>query len=162
MADKTVGENIRKYREARGMLQKELAEAVGKKAGTISNWELGLRDPGADNIKRIAQALAISPSELIGHNADVVQDSTFEVIAPDDSMYPDIRSGDVLTVSKAIPPMTGDIVLAEVNQNGKSKAVIRSLASVGKSKILLPLNREVDSISEFTIIGKVITSTRTF
>lgn len=162
MADKTVGENIRKYREARGMLQRELAERIGKKAGTVSNWELGLRDPGSDNIKRIAHALEISPSELIGHNADVIQDSTFEVIAPDDSMFPDIKAGDVLTVSKAIPPMTGDIVLAEVQQHGRPKAIIRALASIGSSFVLLPKDRQSESISDFQIMGKVISSTRTF
>lgn len=158
MADKTVGKNIRKFREARGMLQKELAERIGRKSGTVSNWELGLRDPGADNIKRIAQALEISPSELIGHNEDVVQDSTFEIIAPDNSMSPDIMAGDVLKVSKAIPPMTGDIVVAEVDH----KAIIRSLASVGSAFILLPNDRQSESVSDFSIIGKVISSTRTF
>lgn len=158
MADKTVGENIRRYREARGMLQKELAERIGKRAGTISNWELGLRDPGADNLKKIAQALEISPSELIGHNDDIKQDSTFEIIMPDDSMFPDIKAGDVLKVSKAIPPMTGDIVVAEVDH----KAIVRSLAYIGSSSILLPSDRQSDSVSDFQIIGKVISATRSF
>ena len=74
MADITVGMNIRKFREARGLLQKDLGDRIGKNKNTVSNWERGLRDPGADNLKKIAAALEISPAELIGHNEQVRQD----------------------------------------------------------------------------------------
>lgn len=162
MADKTVGSNIRMFREARGLLQKDLAEKIGKKAGTVSNWELGLRDPGADNIKRIAAALEISPAELIGHNAHIMQDDCFELICSDESMIPVIEPGDLLTVSKSGKPCDGDIVVADLCDPEGTAPVVRMFASSGGSTFLIPLNRNFpyQTESKFTIRGKVTEFTR--
>lgn len=156
MASKTVGDNIRRLREARGMLQKELGAKVGKKSATISNWELGLRDPGGDNIKLLAAALEVSPSEIIGHNEDIMQDSTFEVIAKDDSMAPEIKPGDLLTVSKSGEPKSGDIVVAEVETESKKRTLIRKLFTAGASYVLMALNPSFTPFSgNIKLKGKV-------
>ena len=162
MADKTVGENIRKFREARGMLQKDLAEKVGKKKGTISNWELGLRDPGADNIRLIAAALEIAPSELIGHNEQVKQDNWFEIICKDDSMLPEFRPGDKVLVERFRKVKSGDFVVAVPCDHPEGDPVIRLLIAHNESTILIPLNRRYmrQPEREFTILGKVREFTR--
>jgi transcriptional regulator with XRE-family HTH domain len=43
----TIGDRIRQCRNARGMTQLELAEAVGVTKGAVSQWELG----GTKNVK---------------------------------------------------------------------------------------------------------------
>jgi transcriptional regulator with XRE-family HTH domain len=162
MADKTVGENIRKFREARGMLQKDLAEKVGKKKGTISNWELGLRDPGADNIKLIAAALEIAPSELIGHNEQVRQDNWFEIICKDDSMLPEFRPGDKVLVERFKKIRSGDFVVAVSDDSQTGDPVIREYIAHNGISVLIPLNRRYmkQHPTAFTILGKVREFTR--
>jgi transcriptional regulator with XRE-family HTH domain len=163
MANKMVGENIRRFREARGLLQRDLGERVGKCAGTVSNWELGLRDPGADNIKLLAAALEISPSELIGHNDDVRQDSTFEVVCMDDSMLPEIKPGDRLLVRKYTKPKDGDIVVADLHRYKRQTApVVRVLVICDDMSLLIPINRKkiYKAETDFTLLGKVEKITR--
>lgn len=60
-----IGSRIRKYREARKMSQRELAQLIGVSNGRVSNWEQGLNRPDADMIADICRALAVSPSELL-------------------------------------------------------------------------------------------------
>lgn len=155
MANRDIGDNIRRFREARGMLQKDLGERIGKKAGTISNWELGLRDPGADNLKLIAAALEIAPSELIGHNETVLQDSQFEVLCTDDYMSPEILPGDRVLATKAGQPKSGDIVVADLPNGGN---VIRLYIDADGVEILLPVSREhrAEHETDFSVTGRVI------
>lgn len=159
MADITVGANIRRFREARGLLQKDLADKIGKNKNTISNWELGLRDPGADNLKKIAAALEISPAELIGHNEQVRQDSTFEIVCTDIAMLPDIRPGDRLIVNKASQPQDGDIIVANVRDYEMQKAepVVRFYITVNNTAFLLPADRSFpcEPLDRFRILGRV-------
>ena len=36
-----IGGNIRRLREEAGMIQEELAEALGKSRGAVAQWEIG-------------------------------------------------------------------------------------------------------------------------
>lgn len=60
-----IGARIRKYRDDRGISQKELAEKIGISSGRISNWEQGINRPNADIIAMICKALDVSASELL-------------------------------------------------------------------------------------------------
>ena len=60
-----IGNRIRKYRENRGLSQKELAELIGVSNSRVSNWEQGINRPDADIIANICTALNVSPSELL-------------------------------------------------------------------------------------------------
>ncbi len=60
-----IGGRIRKYREARGISQIQLAEKLGISNNRISNWEQGINRPDADILADICRALNISPSELL-------------------------------------------------------------------------------------------------
>lgn len=62
----TIGENIKKYRKAKGFTQKELAESVGVAAITIQQYERNVREPKMDTVVRLAQALGISVADLYG------------------------------------------------------------------------------------------------
>ena len=158
MADITVGMNIRKFREARGLLQKDLGDRIGKNKNTVSNWERGLRDPGADNLKKIAAAVEISPSELIGHNDNVAQDNSFEVIVTDDSMKPDFMPGDRIRAVKSTDLHDGDIVVADLQEPFCFAPVIRSWLHIGNMTVLVPYNRQYPYTveSRFSVRGKVI------
>ena len=60
-----IGSRIRKYRENKGLSQKDLADLIGVSNSRISNWEQGINRPNADIVADICKALNISPSELL-------------------------------------------------------------------------------------------------
>lgn len=60
-----IGSRIRKFREERGISQKQLAEQIGVSNSRISNWEQGINRPDADRLAGICRALSVSPSELL-------------------------------------------------------------------------------------------------
>ncbi|MBE6925006.1 MAG: helix-turn-helix transcriptional regulator [Ruminococcaceae bacterium] len=63
-----IGSRIRKYREGRGINQKQLAQMIGVSNSRISNWEQGLNRPDADILASICRALEVSPSQLLDVN----------------------------------------------------------------------------------------------
>jgi transcriptional regulator with XRE-family HTH domain len=58
------GSNIRRQREAKELTQEKLAERAGLDPTYISGIERGLRNPGIQNVAKIAKALSVSTSEL--------------------------------------------------------------------------------------------------
>lgn len=68
----TIGKNIHKFRKQKGLTQSELAEILGVKNTTVSNWETGDNNPPADLLGNICDALGISATELLGlkHSKD--------------------------------------------------------------------------------------------
>jgi len=59
-------EKIKKYRLERGLTQKKLGELCGIAETTVRQYELGLRNPKLETRKKIAAALDIPISELLG------------------------------------------------------------------------------------------------
>ena len=69
-----IGENIRKYRKARGMSQEQLSFEVGVKRAVISKYENGFIAPSLAMIEKIAKALDVTISEIyIGLSSALVQ-----------------------------------------------------------------------------------------
>ena len=56
---------LKKIREANNMTQSELAERINVTQGVISMWEIGLCNPGLDNVMKLAQTLHCSIDELL-------------------------------------------------------------------------------------------------
>ncbi len=62
----TIGERIRKYRRLKDLTQAELAEQVGINKQNISRYESGKAEPRKSTLKKLADALEIGASELLG------------------------------------------------------------------------------------------------
>lgn len=60
-----LGANIRRYRKLKGMTQEELAHEVGMERSYISDLERGTRNPSVRALGRLAEALSISPKQLL-------------------------------------------------------------------------------------------------
>ncbi len=56
---------LQKLRELAVLTQAELAEKVGVSVTTISHWETGSKRPRASNIRKLAEALAVTPREVL-------------------------------------------------------------------------------------------------
>jgi transcriptional regulator with XRE-family HTH domain len=56
---------LREWRTARLLTQEELGEKVGVTFYTISNWELGIKQPRFKNLRALAEALGVQPEQII-------------------------------------------------------------------------------------------------
>ena len=60
-----VGENIRMWREVKGLKQEDLANRIDIAPPTLSNIENGISKPNTDMLEDIADALEIEVSQLL-------------------------------------------------------------------------------------------------
>ncbi len=56
--------SIKKFREAKGLMQKDLAERLGLDRSTITKWETGETSPRSDMLPEIAKILGCEIGEL--------------------------------------------------------------------------------------------------
>ena len=150
-----VGNNIRRVRMARSLTQTDLASCIGVNQRTISNWEKGIRDPGTDNIRSLADALEIAPTELIGHNS-APSDTKFQVIAQTKDMYPDIQINDTLTVSTTEKYKDGDIVIVEVGGRRICRKIYTHEGLISLLALDPSTGMGVYDDTEVKVIGRVI------
>ena len=55
---------IRELREARGWTQLQLAYKLGVTPATVSNWERGVFEPKAGQLRALARAFGVSMDEI--------------------------------------------------------------------------------------------------
>ena len=65
MPEQMERKTIREWRNARFLTQGELGQIVGVSYFTVSNWELGIKQPRARNLRALAEALGIKPEQII-------------------------------------------------------------------------------------------------
>ncbi len=70
----TVGKRIKQAREKANMTQKELAQKAGKGFSTIQKYELDLVTPPLGTLEKIAVALNIGVSDLLG-KSEIIHES---------------------------------------------------------------------------------------
>ena len=75
-------ENLKRFRTAKGLLQRELAEQICVTRSTIARWESGSRLPDAVMISRLAQSLDTDVNTLI--SVALENDDSPNVIMVDD------------------------------------------------------------------------------
>ena len=83
-----IGKRIRKFRTEKGYSQKQMATLCGIPYSTYSNYENNNREPGMEQIEKIANVLEITTDELIGH-IKAIDEFTINVI--DNCNYQIIR-----------------------------------------------------------------------
>ena len=72
--DLSFGEKIKEARKAKGMTQRQLADKIGAKHNSVSDWENNKNKPDPDTIELICGVLEITPNYLLrtddtGYNA---------------------------------------------------------------------------------------------
>ncbi len=60
---------LREVRERRFLTQQELADMIGTTKANISRMETGQQRPRPSTVKRLAEALGVSPDELVDWGA---------------------------------------------------------------------------------------------
>ena len=64
----TTGEKIKAARKKAGLTQNELATKLNVPFQSISQWERDIRNPKTETLKKIAEALAVSPIEIMSND----------------------------------------------------------------------------------------------
>lgn len=63
-----LGENIKKYRELRGLTVQELADKMGIGRAGIYKWEANETKPGIESLTELSQALDVTADDLLREN----------------------------------------------------------------------------------------------
>jgi HTH-type transcriptional regulator, competence development regulator len=61
-----VGDKLKEFRTRRLLTQEELAEKAGVSAATVVNVERNNQEPHFRTIRKLARALDVDPTELLG------------------------------------------------------------------------------------------------
>lgn len=62
--------NLANFRKEKGITQKTLGDSVGVCANAISNYEIGIREPNIETLKKIATTLEVTVDELLKEAQD--------------------------------------------------------------------------------------------
>lgn len=60
-------DNLKALRKQKKLTQKELAEQIGIKQNSYSDWENGKNEPSLDNIIKLAEVFYVTTDELLGY-----------------------------------------------------------------------------------------------
>ena len=71
------GEKIKNLRKTKKVNQQELADYLGIKRATISNWEINRRTPSMDDLKRVAEFFGVS----LDYFGSDVKDSNMDILS---------------------------------------------------------------------------------
>lgn len=66
----TLGEKIKLARKAQNLTQHQLADMVGAKHNSVSDWENNKSKPDMDTIELLCGALELTPTYLVGNKSD--------------------------------------------------------------------------------------------
>lgn len=66
MEQKSLGENIAKYRTEKGMSQEKVAEYLEVSRQAVTKWEANLSRPSTENLIRLSEIFGITVEELLG------------------------------------------------------------------------------------------------
>ena len=61
----TVGQEMRKAREKRGLTQLQVAEKLGKTQPTVASWEADESSPYAKEVRDVAFVYGLKPEQLL-------------------------------------------------------------------------------------------------
>lgn len=214
-----IGDRIFQERKSKGLTRKALADLTDDlKPSRINNWERGIRTPGPEEIKQLAQALNVAPGYLMCLTDDKqiqkefpwlgalipllntqqacnpktfiqsikedwesssvsfiplspelskkLGENAFAYCMQDDSMTPELKSGDILIINPDKNVQPGELVVAQNND----EVVVRRYKQLSADKPnkeyeLIALNDNWANIrvqhdSHHQIVGVVLTLIR--
>ncbi len=75
----TFGERIRDARKRKKLTQKDLADLIGAKHNSVSNWENDQNKPDPDTIELLCGVLDVTPSYLLGYDEGISSTNDDEI-----------------------------------------------------------------------------------
>lgn len=65
---KIFGKRLREFRKEKNLTQKELAEQIGIKRNSYSDWETGKNEPSLENLVKLADLFEVPLDWLFGRD----------------------------------------------------------------------------------------------
>ena len=87
-----ISANIAYYRKKNGYTQKQLAEILGMKNSSVSNWEQGANSPDIEVLFKMCKLFKISVTDLYG--CDTVENSSITVSGIEKEIILEYRKSD--------------------------------------------------------------------
>lgn len=111
--------NIKRIREEKGMSQEELARLVGfKSRSSINKIEMGVNDITQSKLVAIANALGVSPGELMG--SDDPASSTPPAPQKSDGL-PELNARDEREIERDLADMMHSVAMANYTAPGEKE-----------------------------------------
>lgn len=111
--------NIKRIREEKGMSQEELARLVGfKSRSSINKIEMGVNDITQSKLVAIANALGVSPGELMG--SDDPASSTPPAPQKSDGL-PELNAKDEREIERDLADMMHSVAMANYTAPGEKE-----------------------------------------
>lgn len=66
----SIGDNIKRLRESRGLKQPDLAQICGVTTQAISTWETGIRAPRMGAVEKMAAYFGVKKSDILDEEPD--------------------------------------------------------------------------------------------
>ena len=76
--------SVKELRRRSGTQQKELAILAGVSQATVSDWELGKKDPAKDNLTKLCEIFNTTPSVIFGYEPVASPTKSKDIRMPSD------------------------------------------------------------------------------
>ncbi len=73
-----IADNIKKFREQKGLLQKQVAAEIGLKPAHYNKIEKGIVDPSIEMLDKLANLFGITIDQIVHMKEDITKDVTIE------------------------------------------------------------------------------------
>jgi phage repressor protein C with HTH and peptisase S24 domain len=147
-----IGLAIKTARKRRGLVQRNIAEALGLEVAAVGMWESGKNSPSFDNLRRTAALLKVDPSAL----------SEGDLVFLDDQ---DLADAEIITDLAPLPTGPMDVELLGVSYggddgdfsfNGEVQGFVRRPPGIASLKNVFALHVLSDSMVPRYDPGEVI------
>lgn len=83
----SIAENLRRYREACALSQKQVADALNLERSTYTKYETGSSEPGLSTLVKIAAIFNVSPMDLLPDIDDQTHQVLGDICRADSPIY---------------------------------------------------------------------------
>lgn len=138
---------IRALREGLQLTQEQLAKALGVSRGAVSSWEIGLTSPRGKRLQKLAQALGVTPPQLMAGAPGRAKGNSGAVIAVqfDGGDLPLVA---VKTVEPALWAKTKQGILIVQEKSGRRFGILATAETIEALEGCLQALRELLSRGE--------------
>ena len=103
-----MGKKLRELRDARGLTQREVANAVGVTEATVSRWESGhINNMRRDKIEGLAKVLHVSPLVIMGKDGDTPAPPAAQ--PPTAPYHPELTKRDERDIERRLDAIMNDL-----------------------------------------------------
>lgn len=135
-----MGKKLRELRDARGLTQREVANAVGVTEATVSRWESGhINNMRRDKIEGLAKVLHVSPLVIMGKDGDTPAPPAAQ--PPTAPYHPEITKRDERDIEKRLQAIRDDLD----SESGIALLGDHPLTEDEKEQLLIPIRSGLET-----------------